>query len=87
MEALGADGRPLPGQHSGMWRCSPGKKYYCSLSKDGQQEGPICTHGAGIIQPDHWSCCGLKEAQAKCPKGPGGGGAVAVRVVPAAAAP
>jgi len=64
MEVLDpATSKAKPGQHPGMWRQAP-KKYYCSKEK--QEEGPICRHGPGIIQRDHWSCCGSLEPVSKC---------------------
>lgn len=57
-------------EHSGQWRdhgdgSSLGQ--FCSLP--GQQEGPVCAHGSGIITTSHWSCCGARKRDASCKPG------------------
>jgi hypothetical protein len=44
--------------HYGEFRKVDGSqgRQYCSLEKE--REGLVCTHPDGILQKDHWSCCG-----------------------------
>jgi len=50
--------------HSGEWRGAE-KSQWCSLGHD--MDGPVCSHGEGIITEEHWSCCGkMSEADLAC---------------------
>ena len=56
--------------HPGEYRV--GKRYRCALpddesSRDGSK---ICVHGGGVVDGEHWSCCGSKSRDAPpCQRG------------------
>lgn len=35
--------------------------------KEGEQDGPYCTHAGMPVKADHWSCCGQKGYYDSCP--------------------
>jgi hypothetical protein len=55
------------------------RRYQQWCSAPGREEGPLCTHlhrTSGILQKEHWSCCGVTERRASCPiAGAGAAGA------------
>lgn len=56
-------------EHSGQWRDHGDGSLTQCCSIPGQQEGPVCAHGSGIITASHWSCCGARKRDASCKPG------------------
>jgi hypothetical protein len=56
------------GSHAGEWRDQKVTANYCAVDEScfGKGSTKLCVHPAGIVQDDHWSCCGLKSKSAAC---------------------
>jgi Ran GTPase-activating protein (RanGAP) involved in mRNA processing and transport len=52
-------------EHEGTWRDQNDTQLYCSTFQ--HEDGLICTHSGGVIQANHWSCCGVTNRDAGCP--------------------
>lgn len=53
-------------EHSGKWRDHEDGSLTQLCSLPGQEEGPLCAHGSGLIRTSHWSCCGARKRNAPC---------------------
>ena len=70
--------KPYPdgdgGGHPGEYRV--GKPYHCARPdhESSLNGSKICIHGGGVVEGDHWSCCGSKSRDApSCQQGADGG--------------